>query len=90
MKTAVTTVFTGKERVFNRRFLIMADHYMIEPTACSPAAGWEKGQVEHQVPDDPRPVLPASATLREPGGAQRVAGGRVPPLGGAASPSRSA
>jgi transposase len=49
MKTAVTTVFTGKERIFNRRFLIMTDHYMIEPTACSPAAGWEKGQVEHQV-----------------------------------------
>jgi transposase len=49
MKTAVTTVFTGKERVFNRRFLIMADHDMIEPVACSPAAGWEKGQVEHQV-----------------------------------------
>ena len=49
MKTAVTTVFVGKERVFNRRFLVMADHYMVEPTACSPAAGWEKGQVEHQV-----------------------------------------
>ncbi|MEO9120968.1 MAG: IS21 family transposase [Solirubrobacteraceae bacterium] len=49
MKTAVTTVFTGKERVFNRRFLVMADHYMVEPTACSPAAGWEKGQVENQV-----------------------------------------
>jgi len=49
MKTAVTTVFTGKERIFNRRFLIMADHYMVEPTACSPAAGWEKGQVENQV-----------------------------------------
>ena len=49
MKTAVTSVFTGKERVFNRRFLIMTDHYMVEPTACSPAAGWEKGQVEHQV-----------------------------------------
>ncbi|MDE2410318.1 MAG: IS21 family transposase [Sphingomonadales bacterium] len=49
MKTAVTTVFVGKERVFNRRFLIMADHYMVEPTACSPAAGWEKGQVENQV-----------------------------------------
>ena len=49
MKTAVTSVFTGKDRVFNRRFLIMADHYMIEPTACSPAAGWEKGQVENQV-----------------------------------------
>ena len=49
MKTAVTTVFIGKERVFNRRFLVMADHYMVEPTACSPAAGWEKGQVENQV-----------------------------------------
>lgn len=49
MKTAVTTVFVGRERVFNRRFLVMADHYMVEPAACSPAAGWEKGQVEHQV-----------------------------------------
>jgi len=46
MKTAV---FVGKERIFNRRFLVMADHYMVEPTACSPAAGWEKGQVENQV-----------------------------------------
>src|SRR3546814_16806472 len=27
----------------------MTDHYMVEPTACSPAAGWEKGQVEQQV-----------------------------------------
>lgn len=49
MRTAVTAVFVGKERVFNRRFLAMADHYMVEPTACSPAAGWEKGQVENQV-----------------------------------------
>jgi hypothetical protein len=49
MKTAVTSVFTGKERVFNRRFLVMANHYMVEPTACSPASGWEKGQVENQV-----------------------------------------
>jgi transposase len=49
MKTAVTTVFTGKERLFNHRFLLMANHYMVEPVACSPASGWEKGQVEHQV-----------------------------------------
>lgn len=49
MKTAVAAVFVGKQRVFNRRFLVMADHYMVEPTACSPAAGWEKGQVENQV-----------------------------------------
>ncbi len=49
MKTAVTSMFAGKERVFNRRFLIMTDHHMVEPTACSPAVGWEKGQVENQV-----------------------------------------
>jgi transposase len=49
MKTAVDTVFVGKERVFNRRFLQMTSHYLVEPTACTPGAGWEKGQVENQV-----------------------------------------
>jgi transposase len=47
MKTAVTTAFTGKERVLNRRFLVMTARYMVEPTARSPAAGWEKGQAEN-------------------------------------------
>ena len=42
-------VFVGKNRQFNRRFLQMCSHYLIEPTACTPAAGWEKGQVENQV-----------------------------------------
>jgi transposase len=49
MKTAVETVFVGKERAFNRRFLQMCSHYLVEPTACTPSAGWEKGQVENQV-----------------------------------------
>jgi transposase len=49
MKTAVETVFIGKDRQFNRRFLQMCGHYLIEPVACTPAAGWEKGQVENQV-----------------------------------------
>ncbi|HEX3164270.1 MAG TPA: IS21 family transposase [Pseudolabrys sp.] len=49
MKTAVDAVFAGKERVFNRRFLQMCSHYLVEPTACTPSAGWEKGQVENQV-----------------------------------------
>ena len=49
MKTAVQTVLIGKERAFNRRFLQMCGHYLIEPTACTPGAGWEKGQVENQV-----------------------------------------
>jgi transposase len=49
MKTAVDTIFAGKERQFNRRFLQMCSHYLVEPTACTPASGWEKGQVENQV-----------------------------------------
>jgi len=49
MRTAVDAVFVGKERVFNRRFLQMCSHYLVESTACNPAAGWEKGQVENQV-----------------------------------------
>ncbi len=49
MKTAVETVFRGKERQFNRRFMQMCSHYLVEPTACTPASGWEKGQVENQV-----------------------------------------
>ena len=49
MKTAVETIFVGKERAYNRRFLQMCSHYLVEPVACTPASGWEKGQVENQV-----------------------------------------
>jgi len=49
MKTAVDTVFVGKDRQYNRRFLQMCSHHLVEPVACTPAAGWEKGQVENQV-----------------------------------------
>src|SRR5213594_1557347 len=49
MKTAVDAVFLGKDRQFNRRFAQMCGHYLVEPTACTPASGWEKGQVENQV-----------------------------------------
>ena len=49
MKTAVDTILVGKERTYNRRFLQMCGHYLIDPVACTPASGWEKGQVENQV-----------------------------------------
>ena len=42
-------MFVGKERRFNRRFAQMCSHYLVEPVACTPASGWEKGQVENQV-----------------------------------------
>jgi transposase len=49
MKTAVETIFIGKERQYNRRFQQMCSHHLVEPVACTPASGWEKGQVENQV-----------------------------------------
>jgi len=49
MKTVVTKILIGKDREFNRRFTAMASHYLFEPVACTPSAGWEKGQVENQV-----------------------------------------
>src|SRR6185369_1853540 len=49
MKTAVETIFIGKDRLYNRRFMQMCSHYLVDPVACTPAAGWEKGQVENQV-----------------------------------------
>jgi transposase len=45
----VETVFVGKDRLYNRRFLQMCSHYLVDPVACTPASGWEKGQVENQV-----------------------------------------
>ena len=49
MKTAVEAIFLGKARQYNRRFLQMCSHHLVEPVACTPASGWEKGQVENQV-----------------------------------------
>ena len=42
MKTAVETVFIGKDRQYNRRFLRMCGHYLVEPTACTPAAAGKR------------------------------------------------
>ena len=49
MSTAVSKVLRGKHRELNPRFEELCAHYLIEPTMCTPAAGWEKGQVENLV-----------------------------------------
>jgi transposase len=36
MKTAVETIFVGKDRQYNRRFLQMCSHHLVEPVACTP------------------------------------------------------
>lgn len=51
MSTAVTNVLKGKQREYVPRFIQMCSHYLVEPVACTPGAGWEKGQVEKQVRD---------------------------------------
>ena len=43
------TIFVGRDRACNRRFQQMCGHHLVEPVACTPASGWEKGQVENQV-----------------------------------------
>jgi len=40
LKTVVTKIMIGKDRVFNRRFQNLSSHYLFEPIACTPAAGW--------------------------------------------------
>ena len=70
-KTLVAVIFSGKERRFNRRFLALANHDLFEPLACTPAAGWEKGQVENQVGNirawlfTPRPRFADFAALNQ-------------------------
>lgn len=63
MSTAVDAILVGKDRRFNRSFQRMCSHHLVEPTACTPAAGWGEadkaafqwkdappnGQVENQV-----------------------------------------
>ncbi len=39
MKTAVETIFIGKDRRYNRRFLQIGSHPLVEPVACTPASG---------------------------------------------------
>ncbi len=49
MKTAVDAIFVGKGRDYNRCFLQMCGHYLVDPVACKLASGLEKGQVKNQV-----------------------------------------
>jgi transposase len=75
MKTAVETIFRGKDRLYNRRFLQMCSHYLVEPVACTPASAWEKGQSLPRTPirgrepgrARPRALLHAAAAVQEPG-----------------------
>ena len=56
-KTIVQEIGRGKEREYNQRFLQLSSHYLFELCACTPASGWEKGQIENQVNTNRRNVF---------------------------------
>jgi hypothetical protein len=47
MKTAVETIFAGRERAYNRRFLQMCSHYLVDPVACT-LASQSNGKLQHR------------------------------------------
>ena len=49
LKAVVEAILTGKKGLFNRRFTVLANHYLFEPHACTSASGLETGQVENPV-----------------------------------------
>ena len=92
MKTAVDAIFVGKDRAYNRRFQQMCGHYLVDPVACTPASGWEKGQVENPLSaiasnrlpamggGDPAAVLRAASEVQILCRAERLAGRSMPGL----------
>ena len=90
MKTAVEAVFVGKDRQFNRRFLQMCSHYPGRAVACTPASGWEKGQVENQVGLVRERFFTPRLRFKSLRGAERLAARQVRRLRQGASPSRAA
>src|SRR5260370_17451594 len=49
MNPTMECIFVGKYRQYRRRSLQMCSIHLDAPVACTPASGWEKGQVENQV-----------------------------------------
>jgi transposase len=100
MKTAVEAVFTGKERHYNRRFLQMCSHYLVQPVACTPASGWERAIVRHWSEDNGEwsgrepgragagTVLHAAAAGEEPRRVECLAAGQMRGLRKGAPPPR--
>ena len=54
MKTAISKILIGKDRIINKSFVPLASHYKFKVVACTPSSGWEKGRVEKKVNDTRR------------------------------------
>ncbi|QOZ65852.1 hypothetical protein WN72_04975 [Bradyrhizobium arachidis] len=76
-----------KGRLYNRRFLQMCSHYLVDPVACTPASGWEKGQVENQGRAGQGTLLHAAAAVQKPRRVKRLAARQMHQLRQSSSPS---
>ncbi|WP_199065747.1 IS21 family transposase [Chitinimonas sp. BJB300] len=63
LKAVVETIFTGKERQFNRRFMALANHYLFEPVACTPASGWGEARFRKACFALPQPARSADRAV---------------------------
>jgi transposase len=75
MKTAVESVFVGKDRQFNRRFLQMCGQYLVEPTACTPASGMARVLLAGQIAESDKPDARRKAFGRA--SSELLAAGRI-------------
>jgi transposase len=66
MKTAVETIFVGKQRLYNRRFLQMCSHYLVEPDRLHAGIGMGERASREPGRARPRALLHASAAVQEP------------------------
>ena len=66
MKTAVETVFVGKDRLYNRRFLQMCSHYLDRSGRLHAGIGLGEGTGREPGRARPRTLLHAAAAVQEP------------------------
>ena len=67
MKTAVEAIFIGKARQYNRRFLQMCSHHLIEPGGLHPCGRLGEGPGREPGRQSARPAVPTQAAGEEPG-----------------------
>jgi hypothetical protein len=74
MKTAVEAVFVGKARLYNRRFLQMCGHYLVEPVAYA-GVGLGEGSSREPSGSGARTVLHPKTAVQDLRRDERLAAG---------------
>jgi hypothetical protein len=73
MKTAVETIFAGKDRLYNRRFLQMCSHCLVDPGRLHAGIRLGEGTGREPGRTGARTVLHAAASVQELRRAERLA-----------------